>query len=273
MHRVVLALLVSLIPASSAWAGCDKPVTAAELQTTLDAAEAAYGRVDIDAFNASMDKARKQVVCVTEEINPSLAAELHRLEGMYAFANSAKDKAVAAFAAARALEPDYQFPTNIIPPGNPLLAQYEAREPICEQERIPPAKEGGKVRIDGQGQRRLPTEFPAIVQVIDPKGGDDITQYHWPGDPLPYEPGTLRTPAQTGLLVGGTAVAVAGLATIVGGSILASDSYQQRDDYPPHMIEAERRGDAMMSAGGAIATAGLLTAGISFVLPNKDKNQ
>jgi hypothetical protein len=268
MHRVAFATLLLALP-GLAHAACKKPVSAAELQTTLDTAEAAYGRVDIDAFNGAMEKARKQVVCITEEITPSLAAELHRLEGMYAFANSARDKAMAAFAAARALEPDYAFPTNIVPPGNPLLEHYTAKDPVCEEERIPPAKDG-KVRVDGGGQRKLPTEFPAIVQVLDPKGGDDITQYHWPGDPLPYEAGTLRTPVQTGLLVGGTAVAVAGVATMLFGQASTSTS---TDDFPSDILAASRQRSALTGTGAGLTTAGLAAIGVSFVLPNKDAAQ
>jgi len=268
MPRVALVLLVLALP-GLAQAACKKPVSAAELKTTLKAAEGAFARVDIDAFNEQMTRARQQVVCLSEEISPSLAAELHRMEGLAAFASSARDKAAAAFAAARRIEPDSKLSTDVVPEGNPIHDFYTAKDPMCEEEQIPPAK-GGKLRVNGEAQRRLPTELPAVVQVIDPRGGDDITQYHWPGDELTYPPGSVRTPLQNGLLVGGAAVAAVGLGTLLVGQASTGTT---TEDFPADILDASRRRSTMSGAGAGIIGAGLVSVGVSFALPNKDAAQ
>lgn len=263
----VLATLAIAYPLSASAADCPAPVDAATLQATLDAAEAAYGRVDVDAFTGSMTKARAQMPCVEEAITPALAAKLHRLEGLAAFADSARERATQAFAAARSLEPDYTFPTTVVQPGNPLLDQYKALDPVCEEEKIPPAKDG-KLRVDGQSQRLRPLEFPVLVQVIDPEGEGAVTAYLWPGDALPYQPGTVRTPTQTALLAGGVGVAVAGLATFIAGA----GTQAREGDNLDAIARKSTTNDTLMGIGAGVGVLGATGVVLSFALPSKNQD-
>jgi len=233
---------------------------------TLDEAETAFGNVDVEAFNKAVEKARAQFACVSEEITPALAAELHRVEGLYAYTNLARQQAVNAFAAARAIEPDYQFPSNVVSDGNPILDHYTAKDPVCDKERIPPPK-SGKLRVDGQRRGAVPTEFPAIIQVLDSKGEGSVTQYHWPEEPLPYKPGSVRTTAQNFTLIGGAAMAVAGVGTFLG---TRADTVA---DDPANNISVSRQRRVGTAAGATLFVAGLSSVGVSFVLPSKEVAQ
>jgi len=262
-----LAASVTLPSLAAAAEECDGTSTSAELQASLDAAQSAFGRVDVDAFQGAMEDVHAKVPCLGEVLSPALAAQLHRMEGLLAFVDQANDRAVIAFAAARSIEPAYTFPSTVVPAGNPVLEQYQQREASCPAEPIPPAADG-EVRLDARPTGVRPTEFPAVLQVVD-SGEAMVTRYLWPDDALPYEPGKEPVGAskglKLGLLAGGGTVAAIGLGTLVAGLATSPSADDSLDD----AFAKSTRNDTFAGVGGALLAAGGAGVGISFVLPTR----
>lgn len=260
--RALLALC--LLPTLARAADCERATLGTDVLATLDAAEAAYARVDVEAFEAAVVQARAEVSCLQEAVTPAVAAQLHRLEGLSAFVEDARDRAVTAFAAARSLEPDYSFPSTVVPPGNPVIDQYLARPATSATERLPPPADG-KLRLDGRPGEDRPLELPVLLQVIDPEGRPGVTAYLWPGDALPYTPGRTGSPARTGLRIGGVGLAAAGLVTLAVGATTGPRGAADLDAG----FAAARRNDALVGVGSTLLGVGGASLGVSFAMPVK----
>jgi len=277
--RSALASVVAALAASVLWAGltlvpqpaaaqdCPKATTTAQLQAALDTAEKAFGDVDVEAFEQAMEEVHATLPCLDEVVSASLVAQLHRMEGLAAFVEQSNERAEVAFAAARTIEPRYTFPSSVVPTGNPVLKTYQKREASCPAEPIPRPAEG-EVRVDARPTDLRPTEFPAILQVVD-GGKAQVTSYLWPDDALPYEP--AREPrgasrgVKLGLLAGGGVVAAAGLGSLVAGATTRPTA----DDDLDTAFAKSSRNDTLAGVGAALLAAGGAGIGVSFVLPTR----
>jgi hypothetical protein len=182
-------MLAALLVAAAADAACPNPRSTADLMSALDEAKAAYGDLDVDGFRAAIDRARADLPCVTDEVTPHLAAELHRHEGLLAFFDRQPDRSTTAFAAARRIEPDYRFPESLVPAGNPVLDDYGALDPDGGKVERVPEPASGRLALDGRTSTGRSRSFPTVAQLFDDGGQVTLTAYLWPTDPLPsYAP-------------------------------------------------------------------------------------
>jgi hypothetical protein len=117
--NATLALAACLLWSPGARAGCPEPVTVAVLDGTVGLAEQSAGR-DAQAFGDAVHALRDQLPCLEAVVSPSLAARLHRVEGLQAFVDGAGERALMAFAASNRLDPDYRFPATLFPQAHPV---------------------------------------------------------------------------------------------------------------------------------------------------------
>lgn len=229
--RTLLALW--LLPAT-AWGSCDNPTDQQALETSLSSAEQAFSELDLGSFTQATDAARAQWSCVRGDLPAPLIARAHRFEGLRRFADGDAEGAALAFAAARAIEPAYDFPTELVPPGNPVRTLYEGLDveaPLTEW--VPPPVEG-HLRFDGQMGDARPSELPTVFQRFDGQGSNVDTAYVWPGDALPaYEARKALSPRVVRMVpwMVVTGVATAGAATFYGLAA-AEDKRFFADDTP-----------------------------------------
>lgn len=181
----LLPLAGLLLPAPALAADCPRPTTTADLVAALDRAKDRYSDLDVDGFQASMVEARAVVPCLREEMTRHLSAELHRFEGLMAFVDRDPSHSTIAFAAARALEPNYRFPESVVPAGNPVLTDYDAIDPDSVDIKKVAEPMSGRISFDGRPSVDRPETFPTVVQLVDESGAIKTTGYLWPGDPLP----------------------------------------------------------------------------------------
>jgi hypothetical protein len=258
-------MLTLLLTALAAAAPCAEPWTTADLSVALHEAEHAFQVVDLPGFEAAIERARAAVPCLSGVVTPSLAARLHRTEGLSAFVTAQTERAEAAFASGRRIEPTYRFPKSLVPEGNPVLEHYDAAEPSTEVSSQPPPAEGS-LRFDGSPSRDRPEGQPTMFQWVDGGGAPAASQYLWPEDPIPSY--TLRTaappvaaakpvtagrgwpPAKTGLLAtsGGTALLSAGLYL---GAALVHARYESSDTQESELNGLRSSNNALVGASGA----------------------
>ena len=89
-----------------------------------------------------------------------------------------------AFAAARYLEPGYEFSRSLIPDGNPIRNAFDG---VSFEDRAVEQLEptgGGSIYIDGNRSLARPTDWPAFVQWVE---NDTVhfTTYLLPGSQVP----------------------------------------------------------------------------------------
>ncbi len=270
-------------PPAAQGSECHKPASLRQLEGSLDDAEQAFAALDSDAFHAAAERATAQLPCLAQLLCPELAAQLHRVAGLRAYAARELEAAEAAFAAARIADPEARFSSEVAPEGNPLLLHFDA---LPLQERVvqvvaQPAD--GLLRFDGRTSCQRSGSWPTIAQVAD-GAGVRCTAYLLPGDPMPAcaaertgpaaeNPSAalppleerspwleLRESPSRGLLLGaGLSAAAAGSCLALG--MLSADRY--RDAGAPHAELEALRGQTNGLALGAIG-AGALTAGLAI---------
>ena len=221
-------MLVSLLAYAALAADCEAPIPPSHLSSLLDEAERAFIDLDIDAFIARTDELRAAIPCLSAVPAPSLVARIHRTEGLRLFGER-NVASVRAFAAARAIEPDYVFPPEVVPAGSPILADATAMDPSTGRSEELPAPAEGRLHIDGREGLQRPLAWPSLVQLV----ADDSTpiwSVYLPHDsqapayevrppqleavvpalpdPLPPETAPVRSPLRLPLLVaaGGSAL-------------------------------------------------------------------
>src|SRR5688572_7533525 len=107
----MLPLLTLLAIGAHAGPDCAERTDTTDLTTAISDAEASFSDLDIDSFKEATDRLRAVLPCLDDPLTRHLSAEVHRFLGIRAFGDRDPD-AELYFAAARAIEPDYQFPTT-----------------------------------------------------------------------------------------------------------------------------------------------------------------
>lgn len=167
---------------SVARAGC--PATSADILVALEEAEATFATMAIDGFRAATDRVAADSACIAETLPRPMIARLHRAYGLRAFVDGDTTKAVQAFAAARSIEPAYEFPEALVPPDHPVRARYIAQDPASGGETALPVPEVGSLLVDGRAGAPRPVTRPALFQVQETSGLVAASGYRWPGEPL-----------------------------------------------------------------------------------------
>jgi hypothetical protein len=187
---VLLLWTLATLTAPALAAECSTPVSVVELEGYLLEAEVAYTRLDLPLFRDAVGSAEEALTCLGQPLVPSTAARFHRMKGLAAFVERQHEDAARAFAAARVLEPAYRFPDTMVPPNNPLYADYGqiAIDGGRFSKVAPPAS--GRLTFDGLPTRMRAEDWPTIFQLQDGTGAITETEWLPPGRPVPrYAPG------------------------------------------------------------------------------------
>lgn len=278
----LLPLLLALgSPQAHAEAPCAAPATRADLQDTLQRAESAFSALDVETFTRSMDDAIFLVPCLTEVVEAPSIARLHRLQGIRQFVANQEDRAVEAFAAARATDAAYQLPVWLVPEGSAIRDLY-GRMPLENgTSETVPAPVAGALRFDGVVSQDRPGSWSSFLQILDGTGKVVATAYLFPGDALPaytaQEPvavatapsgGTRRPSRKVGLaLASVSAGAVLGAGALYGlASASAADFSEDHPEWDESdlLLSRSRTNNLVIASGalGAVAAATGLCAAL-----------
>lgn len=228
---MIALLTLALAPEALALepvSGCQEAVDSAAIGKLIEDIEYAYLQLDEEGLRVAGDGMITALACLNEPLGWTDAAGVHRALGIHHFVFGDVEGAELSFAAARSIEPNYRFSSNLVPEGNPLRQTYMAMP--LERRRVeaaPPAE--GRLTFDGREGLERTTSWPTILQVFDVDGSVRATRYLTPGEPLPDYPlrpvanidgddlnkgrFTLRWPPRPGLAIGAGAAAV-----IAGGA-------------------------------------------------------
>lgn len=206
MHRasparrwpVLLSVLVALAPAWTAPAqaaptrtDCVERASSARLVLVLEDAEAAFARLDLEGFQAATDEAATLVPCLEATLSREQAARYHRVQGLRAWLVRDLDRSRLAFLAARAIQPDWRFPVELVPEDHPTREAYMAL-PLEELVTAPvDVPDGARLVVDGRVSTLRPVNLPAVLQLQDELGGLRWSVYAGPGEALPDWPQDL----------------------------------------------------------------------------------
>ncbi|MCB9765810.1 MAG: hypothetical protein H6739_38905 [Alphaproteobacteria bacterium] len=213
-----LGAFTGLAHAGQRLGDCTQQTTLADLNAAAARGEQAFADLDVEALNAARDDALEALPCLGESISPSDAAAFHRLMGMSAFVARERQQVTSEFHAARKLQPGYEVPESVAPPGHPLIEAYN--DAVLADEgalRTPYPPVGGYVTVGGVRGAPRPANSPVILQVYE--SGDTLveTLYLPPGEtlpewgpaPLPEDAPNVRMPLL--IATGGTLLAAGGM--------------------------------------------------------------
>lgn len=187
MMGVALGLLLHVVPAFADDAPvCVQPTTVADFLGVAQLGEQAFAGMNLPALSMARDLGLDVIPCLGEPITPRDAAAFHRMMALAAFTSGDSQGVMREFHAARRLEPGYQIPATVAPPGHSLVMLYERSVSAEEgelQPTIPP--QGGWVGVDGVRGAPRPDGISTIVQVFDQADALQQSLYLLPEDPLP----------------------------------------------------------------------------------------
>ena len=176
MMHWMLALLAS--PASAC-----TPVTEAQINAQIQAAEVSFARLDTVTLQAEVDRISSLLPCVTDRLGATTIALWHQLQGFRSFIGRDLDRSRSAFTAARRTLPGLRLPADI-PATHPMALAWSAvaldSVPTTALPAVP-----GQLWVDGVASRERPSTIPALLQWEDARGHIRLTTYLWPEEPLP----------------------------------------------------------------------------------------
>jgi len=263
--RLVAAVALALAPLRAARATCYHTIDTHRLSELMDRAEYEYAKWETGLFVELANEIESSIPCIDDKVLADVAARLHRIVGLRArIVERDDDRARMAFAASRALDPNYRFPEDMISPGDPEHELYLAiplQLWVTEQVPMPAA---GSIRFDGSTTLDRPRTFATLFQYVGHDGQVVETAYLWPGDDMP---GYLTKDAVTAALIPRERTvprfALGGASAVVTGAGLAltTSALWDRD----HACVSEPTDPACEARSRERATAGvgLLVVGIA----------
>lgn len=183
---------------SAVHAACPMATTLEILDGSLTEAVTAYKALDLDSFTLAMDSAALILPCLGEPLNPEVAAHYHRMKGLAAVIGRNNDDAALSFTAARAADPNYAWPEDLVPPGHIIRSTYGGADPSKTKFTVPAPPEAGALWFDGAPGDKRPTTRPTVFQWVDGEGKVQATALLAPTDELPAYPAkVVATPEPT----------------------------------------------------------------------------
>jgi len=231
-----LLLLTAVALAQDAPA-CERPLPTTELSTRLERVETAFAAADEAAFQTALGEFERSLPCVDEVLPSPIVARVHRAVGLGAFFAVQPERATRAFAAARALEPDFRFAEKVSPPGGPLDKEYLGIDLASRQTLAPGIAAAGSLVVDGQAGGERARDWPALVQVVGEGAAVLTTAYLWPEEPLPL-------------------LAAAPVAVPEGAAVVPPQPKPTRERKPARVALASGAGVALAGALASWAVAG-----------------
>jgi len=219
-----IALAVAFCSAASA-SDCPDgvaPTATDDVVATVQIIEEALARADSARFASAQHDLAEQVACLEELLPRSTVAAVHRMRGLLAFTERDPEEARTAFAAARALAPDYALPADLLPAGHPIRAAYDEASPTSAATEAVPPPLTGNAWIDGRIAAERPVGRSALLQLVGDDGRVRHTAYLAVDAPLPPyairaggpgdrgDEGGPSRPRTAWLVGGGAAALVAG---------------------------------------------------------------
>ena len=257
-------------PADAEGTACE-PTTTADIRSALEQAQSKFSALDVDGFKGATAQAHDDLPCLTDKFTRNLAAEYHRFAGLRSFVEKDPVNSTLSFAAARTIEPAYRFPESFVPPGNPVLSEYEAIDlEAGEFETVGEPKEG-RIEFDGREALERPMSWPTLVQLFNDDGSVRFTGYLAPGDTLPaYDAKPLVDPDGGGgpniALLGGGAGGLLLSGVFYGVASSAHTKYTSDATAYDELDSLRGTINSMQTASIAAGVVGLGLAGGSFVL-------
>jgi hypothetical protein len=172
--------------------GCPALQTRTAFAADITDAHDALARLDRQALTASIHAAESKLRCLSDALSEIEVAHLLRLQGasLWVAGPDQRSSAQVWLAAARALQPRYQFPPSIVAPRNPLaLAVYQTLGDPVDSQRLPRGR--GLVLVNGSPSDNAPVNHPWVVQHVE-NGVPTVGALVRPGDPIPAWPGPLQ---------------------------------------------------------------------------------
>jgi hypothetical protein len=175
--------------ATVAHAACPQPTEVAEVLRWSNEVEVAFTDRDKGRMSAAAESARSELVCLGERLTPADVATFFRGQGVAAFIQRERSRAIAMFETARELDPDFTFDAEMLSDSHPLRELYESisvapaavTKPLAD-----PA--GGWLSVNGSVANVVPVGRDYVLQRFD-DGGDVLTTWIVrSGDPLPDYP-------------------------------------------------------------------------------------
>ncbi len=175
MMGLALGLPLLVVPALAGDApDCDQPSTVADFLQAAERGEHAFAAMDLPALSSARERGLLLIPCLGEPITPHDAAAFHRMMALAAFTSGDREAVMREFHAARRLEPGYQIPLEVAPPGHSLVRLYDRSAGADEGELqavIPP--KFGWVNVDGVRGAPRPSGIATLMQVY---GKGDVLQ-------------------------------------------------------------------------------------------------
>lgn len=288
-QRWVIVCVAFGMLSSVAWSmDCEEEFAPKSIADSLEVAEQAFSDLDVDGFRMATDTAATRLPCVRQEISRELSARYHRFVGLRAFVDREQAKAVSAFAAARTIEPNYEFPETFIPSGNPVMNSYQALDVAMDEwETFTPPTEGS-IHLDGRVVTQRSTRFPVVYQFFDGEGGILESAYVFPEQRLPAYPGSgaellvvseapavavpvleepvkLKSGPHKGLLISaGVGAAAAGV--FYGAAAMQVGTYNDPETENARLESLRRSINSKVVVSAAVATISVGTGASAFLV-------
>ncbi len=261
---------VILLLATLAHAAC--PASPGTIEAALDGAQVAFRMMDRAGFQGATDTVREGLECLGERMSPTLAARVHRVNGLREFFAGNDAGARLAFGAARAIDPAYEFPESIVPAGQPVRALYAEAINVPSVTVAAPRPVEGQVEFDGTPSPNRPSERPTLAVLVRSDRSVAASAYLWPGDPLfPYaaaSTASVATAPTSGARKGPNwplAIAAGASGLLAGGALLAANlSDADFNAMAVGSSEAELRAAQAQTNGLQVAAAGLGVVGLGL---------
>ncbi len=257
---ICVFLLVGLGSSGRASAAeCETAVSPAEIRTTADVAQRAFGELDPATFGAAREQVESGLPCVSTPMPPPVAARVHLLSALAAFLDDDQAQTVASFQAARAAHPSLELGAWL-PDTHPLRLDWRIAGILDEPEPSALTLFGeDQLLVDGLEGETLVLTRPAVLQRV--QSGSVVDTSLWQGGELPgwmelYEP-RLGPEIKRRLWLGGATFVVAGATgALLAVSSTAHDRYVDEDTPYEDLATLEKRANATSSAAigtGAVA--------------------
>ncbi len=247
----MLALILLTLPSPTR---ADCPANAADLQRSVQEADRAYEEWAWEDFDHAADTLREEIGCLSEVMTGKDTLEIHRAFALVGARHQDIALSTRAYRGLLALQPDYQPDLKLAPQGSLLYRAFEQATPAPSTtgRDLPPG--AGAWFLDGApGATQLPLGRTAMVQLLPATGTlsswymeteqipPDLLEILVPPPPSQAEllPDAATQPGLSHgsgrLLVGGAALAVAGV-----GGLLTGELLEQRMLETPDRTSAER---------------------------------
>jgi formylglycine-generating enzyme required for sulfatase activity len=179
---VLLALAPGVLSSSPALAQC--PSTSRELLAHTHATTVALESLDNTALYRATALAREALTCLSEPIRPDAAIAYHQAMALFAFVDTNSAASVSAFQAILWIDPEHRLPPAFLEQPALASAWAEARSRPGSGAAPMSLPQGVRAFIDGREQATIPTDRPAVLQLMDAEGEMIWSEWVAPGGDL-----------------------------------------------------------------------------------------